>query len=172
MSRGEGRRGYSGNADRSSRGAGRGSSRGAGRGSSRGADRGADHGADRGADHGADRGALNQDRGRASRGSRRSNGGQGQDQSDFVKVGDMKLTLTASNNEKKILDTIAELIDDGASLQEVLQESGLQLWCRFWFPDDGGMEYRSEDQLLVTFKKPSIKAPKFNLASVSFDSKS
>lgn len=99
-----------------------------------------------------------------------SRGGRQQGGADYMKVGDLSLTKKAKENEESIKDALIELIEEGASLEEVLQESGLQLWLRFYIPDEGkALKFKTEDRIIVSFKQPPEGAPDFLLASASTD---
>lgn len=89
-----------------------------------------------------------------------------------MKVGDLTLTKKASDNEEAILDSLVAGIEDGLPLIEVLQQSGLQMRLKFYWSEDGAIEFQSGDEILVSFKEPHEKAPDFLLASASFDKNS
>lgn len=112
--------------------------------------------------------------GRGSRGGRGSSrGGRGSRQdADYTMVGSLTLSKKVADKEEEILDNLADAIDQGLPLTEVLQQSGLQMWLQFWWPEEGSMKFERKDKILISFKEPHEKAPDFNLATASFDTNS
>lgn len=117
-------------------------------------------------------GRSSRGRGSSRGGSRGNSRGRSGGDADFMKVGDLTLTKKASDNEEAILDSLVAGIEDGLPLIEVLQQSGLQMRLKFYWSEDGAIEFQSGDEILVSFKEPHEKAPDFLLASASFDKNS
>ncbi len=103
-----------------------------------------------------------------SRGSRKSS----KKDADYMMIGSVTLSKKVADMEEEIIDNIADAIDEGLPLNEILQESGLQMWLSLYWPEEGAMQFERKDKILLTFKEPHENAPDYNLATASFDKNS